>query len=105
MILWSIARIQSLTQNIISISPLQEIVTAMNQYFQKPVKVLPTETYMVVVSFNGGSSYLYSGGLECVKANTDGGQSVIFKFESDGDDQQINVMEEGVIPSIYFNTL
>ena len=74
-------------------------------YFQKPVKVLPTETYMVVVSFNGGSSYFYSGGLECVKANTDGGQSVIFKFESDGDDQQINVVEEGVIPSIYFNTL
>ena len=71
--------------------------------FKKPIELSEIETYLLAVSFFGGSSYLSSGGLEFVEADVRRGRSILFKFESEDNDQQVTDVEKGVIPSIYFS--
>ena len=68
--------------------------------FPRPVPLLPGETYLILVSFYGGQSFLSSDGLESVNAVIDAENQVLFKFETfKGGDESV---ERGVIRKFFF---
>jgi len=72
--------------------------------FPGPVLLSSAESYLLMLSFDGGESYLHRDGKETVTAVIDSQNKVQFKFETYKDDEVTNV-NEGVINKLFFRHL
>jgi len=72
--------------------------------FPGPVLLSSAESYLLMLSFDGGESYLYRDGKETVNAVIDSQNKVQFKFATYKDDEVTNV-NEGVINKLFFRHL
>ena len=69
--------------------------------FPGPVQLSSKESYLVMLSFYGGESYLYRDGRETVTVVIDSQNKVQFKFSTYKDDEVTNV-NGGVINKLFF---
>ena len=72
--------------------------------FPGPVQLSSAESYLLMLSFYGGESYLYRDGKETVTAVIDSQNKVQFKIATYKDDEVTNV-KEGVINKLFFRPL
>ena len=72
--------------------------------FPEPIKLSRQESYLLLLSFYGGESYLFGDGMETVTAVIDSRNKVMFSFETFKDDQVTNV-SQGVVNKLFFRLL
>ena len=72
-------------------------------FLGRPVQLTAGETYMILVSFYGGESYIGVNVLETVNAVIDVNNSVEFRFANFGTETITNV-NQGMINRIFFST-
>ena len=70
--------------------------------FQQQLSSL--ESYLLILSFYGGESYLYGEGKDAITAVIDSQNKVRFSFETYKDDNVTNV-NQGVINKLFFRPI
>jgi hypothetical protein len=75
-----------------------------SEILQFQCRLSSQESYLLMLSFYGGESYLYGDGMETITAVVDSQNKVRFTFETYKDDDVTNV-KQGVINTLYFRPL
>ena len=70
----------------------------------EPIKLSHQETYLLMLSFYGGESFLFGDGMETMTVVIDSQIEVSFSFETYKDDKVTNV-NQGVINKLFFRPL